>query len=147
VWRTPVEDWHNGYGITNAPLYYDGIVYTGITGSEFAVRGRLTALDAETGKILWRACTPPTPCEPGGDTWPVGSDHYSRGGASIWNTLALGLQLGLVDFAVANCGPDYDGSMREGDNFVSRFDPRGECQDRCLCLAYSRRCTTTSGRL
>jgi hypothetical protein len=23
VWKTPIEDWHNGYGITSAPLYYD----------------------------------------------------------------------------------------------------------------------------
>jgi quinohemoprotein ethanol dehydrogenase len=37
VWRTPVEDWHNGYGITNAPLYFDGIVYSGITGGEFGI--------------------------------------------------------------------------------------------------------------
>jgi alcohol dehydrogenase (cytochrome c) len=57
VWRTPVEDWHNGYGITNAPLYFDGIVYSGITGGEFGICGRLTALDAKTGKILWRAYT------------------------------------------------------------------------------------------
>ena len=116
VWRTPVEDWHNGYGVTNAPLYFDGIVYSGITGGEFGIRGRLTALDAKTGKILWRAYTLPAPGEPGGDTWPAGTDHFSRGGASIWNTPALDPQLGLVYFAVGNCGPDYDGSMREGDN-------------------------------
>src|SRR5262249_20235178 len=99
-----------------APLYFDGIVYTGITGGEFGIRGRLTALDAKTGKILWRAYTLPAPGEPGGDTWPVGTTHYTRGGASIWNTPALDPQLGLVYFAVGNCGPDYDGSMREGDN-------------------------------
>jgi alcohol dehydrogenase (cytochrome c) len=116
VWRTPVEDWHNGYGMTAAPLYFDGIVYTGITGGEFGIRGRLTALDAKTGKILWRAYTLPAPGEPGGDTWPAGTTHYTRGGASIWNTPALDPQLGLVYFAVGNCGPDYDGSMREGDN-------------------------------
>jgi quinohemoprotein ethanol dehydrogenase len=116
VWRTPVEDWHNGYGMTAAPLYYDGIVYTGITGGEFGIRGRLTALDAKTGKILWRAYTLPAPGEPGGDSWPAGTTHYTRGGASIWNTPALDPQLGLVYFAVGNCGPDYDGSMREGDN-------------------------------
>jgi quinohemoprotein ethanol dehydrogenase len=115
VWRTPVEDWHSGYGMTAAPLYFDGIVYTGITGGEFGIRGRLTALDAKTGKILWRAYTLPAPGEPGGDTWPAGTTHYTRGGASIWNTPALDPQL-LVYFAVGNCGPDYDGSMREGDN-------------------------------
>jgi quinohemoprotein ethanol dehydrogenase len=116
MWRTPIEDWHNGYGITNAPLYYDGIVYSGITGGEFGIRGRLTALDAKTGKVLWRAYTLPAAGEPGGDTWPAGTDHFSRGGAAIWNTPALDPQLGLVYFAVGNCGPDYDGSMREGDN-------------------------------
>jgi alcohol dehydrogenase (cytochrome c) len=44
VWKTPIEDWHNGYVVTSAPLYYDGIVYSGIAGGEFGVRGRLTAL-------------------------------------------------------------------------------------------------------
>src|ERR1700730_14578032 len=51
VWKTPIEDWRNGYGVTNAPLYYDGIVYSGNTGGEFGVRSRLTALDAKTGQI------------------------------------------------------------------------------------------------
>jgi quinohemoprotein ethanol dehydrogenase len=116
VWRTPIEDWHNGYGITSAPLYFDGIVYSGNTGGEFGVRSRLTALDAKTGKILWRWYTLPGPGEVGSDTWPTGTDDYKRGGASIWNTPALDPQLGLVYFATGNCGPDYDGSMREGDN-------------------------------
>jgi len=116
VWRTPIEVWQDGYGITSAPLYYDGIVYAGITGGEFGVRGRLTALDAKTGKILWRWHTLPGPGEIGSDTWPPGTDHAMRGGATIWNTPALDPQLGLVYFATGNCGPDYDGSMREGDN-------------------------------
>ena len=116
VWKTPIEDWRNGYGVTSAPLYYDGIVYSGNTGGEFGVRSRLTALDAKTGKILWRWYTLPGPGEVGSDTWPAGTDHAMRGGASIWNTPALDPQLGLIYFATGNCGPDYDGSMREGDN-------------------------------
>jgi alcohol dehydrogenase (cytochrome c) len=116
VWKTPIEDWRNGYGVTSAPLYYDGIVYSGNTGGEFGVRSRLTALDAKTGKILWRWYTLPGPGEVGSDTWPAGADHAMRGGASIWNTPALDPQLGLIYFATGNCGPDYDGSMREGDN-------------------------------
>jgi quinohemoprotein ethanol dehydrogenase len=116
VWKTPIEDWRNGYGVTNAPLYYDGIVYSGNTGGEFGVRSRLTAFDAKTGKILWRWYALPGPGEVGSDTWPAGTDHAMRGGASIWNTPALDPQLGLVYFATGNCGPDYDGSMREGDN-------------------------------
>jgi quinohemoprotein ethanol dehydrogenase len=116
VWKTPIEDWRNGYGVTSAPLYFDGIVYSGNTGGEFGVRSRLTALDAKTGKILWRWYTLPAPGEVGSETWPAGADHAMRGGASIWNTPALDPQLGLIYFATGNCGPDYDGSIREGDN-------------------------------
>jgi quinohemoprotein ethanol dehydrogenase len=65
MWKTPIEDWDNGYSITSAPLYYEGIVYSGISGGEFGVRGRLTALDAKSGQILWRWYTLPAPGEPG----------------------------------------------------------------------------------
>jgi quinohemoprotein ethanol dehydrogenase len=116
IWKTPIEKWENGYGITGAPLYYDGIIYSGVTGGEYGVRGRLTALDAKTGAILWRWYTLPAPGEFGSETWPRGADQSMRGGATIWNTPALDPELGLVYFAVGNCGPDYDGSLREGDN-------------------------------
>src|SRR6266478_5400612 len=119
VWKTPIEDWHNGYSITSAPLYFDGIVYSGIAGGELGIRGRLTALDAKTGKILWRAYTIPSPGEIGSDSWPAESDAWMRGGGPIWNTPALDPQLGLIYFATGNAAPDYDGSVREGDNLFS----------------------------
>src|SRR5436309_1010957 len=68
------------------------------------------------GEIVWRWYTLPGPGEFGSDTWPAGTDHSMRGGATIWNTPALDPDLGLVYFVAGNCGPDYDGSMREGDN-------------------------------
>ncbi len=33
--------WQEGYTITSAPLYYDGRVYSGISGGEYGIRGRL----------------------------------------------------------------------------------------------------------
>ncbi|HXH12549.1 MAG TPA: PQQ-binding-like beta-propeller repeat protein [Alphaproteobacteria bacterium] len=116
VWKTPLEKWENGYTITSAPLYYDGIVYSGISGGEYGVRGRLTALNAKTGEILWIWYTLPAPGEFGSETWPAGTDDWSRGGAAVWNTPALDPELGLVYFVTGNCGPDYDGASREGDN-------------------------------
>src|SRR5437868_3111564 len=83
---TSIEKWENGYTITSAPIYYDGRIYIGLSGGEFGVRGRLTALDAKNGQILWRAYTLPAPGEPGSETWPPGTDHSMRGGATIWNT-------------------------------------------------------------
>jgi quinohemoprotein ethanol dehydrogenase len=95
VWKTPIEQWQNGYVVTSAPLYYDGIVYSGIAGGEFGTRGRLTALNAKTGKILWRAYTLPGPGEVGSNTWP-NDIQAQRGGATIWNTPALDPELGLI---------------------------------------------------
>jgi quinohemoprotein ethanol dehydrogenase len=116
AWRTALEQWQDGYGITSAPLYYDGIVYSGISGGEFGVRGSVSALDAKTGKILWRWYTLPGRGEFGSKTWPAGTDNSMRGGATVWNTPALDPQLGLLYFATGNCGPDLDGSTRDGDN-------------------------------
>src|SRR3989442_91048 len=85
VWKTPIEKWENGYTITSAPLYYDRIVYSGVSGGEFGVRGPLTALDAKSGELVWRRYTVTGPREFGGDTWPAGTDHSMRGGATIWH--------------------------------------------------------------
>ena len=41
-----------------APLVVKGKVLVGNSGGEFGVRGWLTALDAKTGKLAWRAYTP-----------------------------------------------------------------------------------------
>src|SRR5438046_2903493 len=119
VWKGSMQKWENGYSITSAPLYYDGMVLSGIGGGEFGVRGRLTALDAKTGAILWRWYTVPGSGEFGGDTWPPDTDHAMRGGATVWNTPALDPELGLIYFVTGNCGPNHDGSMREGDNLFS----------------------------
>jgi quinohemoprotein ethanol dehydrogenase len=116
AWQTPIENFEHGYSITSAPLYYDGVVYSGISGGEYGVRGRLTALNAKTGDILWRSYTLPGPGEFGSDTWPPGTGPAMRGGAPIWNTPAVDPELGLVYFATGNCAPNHDGSMREGDN-------------------------------
>src|SRR5580692_8027165 len=68
-WSTPVVKPHQGFSITSAPLYYNGKVYVGGSGGEYGVRGRLSALNAETGKIEWRFYTTPAPNETGGETW------------------------------------------------------------------------------
>jgi quinohemoprotein ethanol dehydrogenase len=66
--------------------------------------------------IRWWWYTLPGAGEFGSETWPPGTDHWSRGGAAIWNTPALDPELGHVYFVTGNCGPDYDGASREGDN-------------------------------
>ncbi len=118
-WQTQVGRWEDGYTITSAPLYYNGVVYTGISGGERGVRGKLTALDAATGQELWHFWTVPGPNDFGGDTWPADSDAYLHGGGTIWDTPAVDPELGLIYFSTGNAGPDYDGSVRPGDNLFT----------------------------
>ena len=82
-WQTQVGRWQDGYTITSAPLYYNGVVYTGISGGEYGVRGKLTALDAGTGQELWHFWTIPGPGDIGGDTWPSPNDPGSRQGGGL----------------------------------------------------------------
>ncbi|HVW46512.1 MAG TPA: PQQ-binding-like beta-propeller repeat protein [Solirubrobacterales bacterium] len=115
-WSTPVVKPGEGFTITSAPLYYDGNLYVGGSGGEYGIRGRLTALDAKTGKILWRSYTIPGPGEKGHNTWPSDNKAWTHGGAGIWNTPTVNPKTGTLFFSTSNAAPDWNGSEREGDN-------------------------------
>jgi quinohemoprotein ethanol dehydrogenase len=119
VWSTAIERWQNGYTITAAPLYYDGRVYTGISGGEYEIRGRLTAVDAKTGKIAWRFYTIPGPGQFGHNTWPAKGPAWQHGGAPIWNTPSVDPKLGLLYFSTGNAAPDFAGKRRPGSNLFT----------------------------
>jgi alcohol dehydrogenase (cytochrome c) len=91
-----VARWQDGYTITNAPLYYDGRVITGLSGGEFGIRGRVTAFDAASGKEAWRFYTTAGPGDVGHDSWPAGSDVWTHGGAPVWQTPSVDPELGLL---------------------------------------------------
>ncbi|HEX6576202.1 MAG TPA: PQQ-binding-like beta-propeller repeat protein, partial [Gemmatimonadaceae bacterium] len=55
IWNTKLGDINLGETITMAPLVVKGKVLVGNSGGEMGVRGWLTALDAGTGKVAWRA--------------------------------------------------------------------------------------------
>ena len=119
AWKTLVMRWQDGYSITSAPLYVDGMVITGISGGEFGIRGRLTAYDAQTGKEVWRFYTIPGPGETGHETWPAQGDAWKHGGAPVWQTPSVDPKLGLLYFSTGNAGPDNDGSGRAGKNLFA----------------------------
>ena len=119
AWSVQAEPWQEGFSITSAPLYYDGLVITGFAGAEFGIRGRVKAYDAATGKLAWTFYTIPGPGEVGHDTWPRDNDVWQHGGASVWQTPALDPDLGLLYFSTGNPGPDFNGAVRAGDNLFS----------------------------
>jgi alcohol dehydrogenase (cytochrome c) len=119
VWSIQAETNDDGFSITSAPLYYDGLVITGFAGGDRASRGRVKAYDAATGALVWTFYTIPGPGEFGHDTWPSYNDTWKYGGAAVWQTPAVDPELGLVYFSTGNPGPDLNGSVRPGDNLFS----------------------------
>jgi alcohol dehydrogenase (cytochrome c) len=119
LWSIQAERWQEGFSITSAPLYYDGLVITGFSGAELGVRGRVKAYDARDGKLEWTFYTIPGPGEPGHDTWPRDNDVWKNGGATVWQTPAVDPELGLLYFSTGNPGPDFNGAVRAGDNLYS----------------------------
>jgi PQQ-dependent dehydrogenase (methanol/ethanol family) len=131
VWRTRLGDINKGESMTMAPLVVKDKVLVGNSGGEFGIRGWLTALDAETGKIAWRAYhtgpdkdvligdefKPFYDSDKGKDlgvtTWPP--DAWKIGGGSMWGWIAYDPDLNLIFNGVANPGP-WNSSQRPGDN-------------------------------
>ncbi|MED5377194.1 MAG: PQQ-binding-like beta-propeller repeat protein [Acidobacteriota bacterium] len=119
AWSVQAARWEDGYSITSAPLYFDGLVITGFAGAEYGIRGRVSAFHAADGSPAWVFHTVPGPGEVGHDTWPQDNDVWMHGGASVWQTPAVDPELGLLYFSTGNPGPDFNGAVRAGDNLFS----------------------------
>jgi PQQ-dependent dehydrogenase (methanol/ethanol family) len=131
VWKTRVGDINNGETITMAPVVVKGKVLVGNSGGEFGVRGWLTALDAETGKLAWRGYTtgpdkdvligsrfkPFYAQDRGKDlgvsSWP--GDAWKIGGGGVWGWISYDPDLDLIYYGTANPGP-WNPEVRPGDN-------------------------------
>ncbi len=116
-WDVEVADWKLAYSMTAAPLAIKDKIIVGIAGAEYGVRGFLDAYDPKTGQRVWRFWTTPGPGEPGNDTW--SGDSWKQGGATTWVTGSYDPELNLLYWGTGNPGPDYDGSVRLGDNLYS----------------------------
>lgn len=101
---------------TGAPRALDGTIIIGTSGSEFAGRGYVTAVDAETGKVVWRFYTVPGNPSKGFEdpaqemaakTWSGEWWKYGGGGAP-WNAITYDEELGQVYIGTGNAGPWAD---------------------------------------
>jgi quinohemoprotein ethanol dehydrogenase len=119
MWSIQAEPWQNGYTLTAAPLYYNGMIIAGFAGGENGTRGRVKAYDAKDGHLIWTFYTVPGPGEFGHDTWPQDNEAWLHGGATVWQTPAVDPELGLIYFTTGNPGPDFNGRIRAGDNLFS----------------------------
>ena len=116
VWEEELEDYLSGYYMTLAPLAVNGKIIVGMSGGEFGIRGFIQALDAETGKSIWKTHTIPGPGEPGHESW--ASESWKTGGVSIWVTGSYDPDLNLTFWGTGNAGP-FMGEARPGNNLYS----------------------------
>ena len=116
-WDVKVADYTTGHSITVAPLIVKDQVIVGISGGEYGIRGFLDAYDPKSGVRRWRFWTVPAPGEHGNDTW--AGESWKTGSAATWVTGSYDPELDLLYWGTGNPGPDYDGTVREGDNLYS----------------------------
>ncbi|HEX9892274.1 MAG TPA: PQQ-binding-like beta-propeller repeat protein, partial [Gemmatimonadales bacterium] len=139
VWEASVGDPLHGYGNTSAPVAFNGKVFIGTSGGEWATRGFLKAYDAESGQPAWTWYTIPSPDQGGWwGEWTEKApgtelslnrdlpaerrdsakyaDSWQRGGGPIWMPASVDPGSGLLFVSVGNANPDYNGVTRPGDN-------------------------------
>lgn len=108
---------NKNYGATGAPLIVKDKVLVGTSGGDDGVRGFVAAFDAATGKEIWRTWTIPAPGEFGSSSWP--GDMYLRGGGTTWMPGTYDPELNTVYWGTSNAAPDFDGSVRPGDDLYT----------------------------
>ena len=126
VWDTVTVDQSKPFAITGAPRMAKGLVLIGNAGSEYGVRGYISAYDAETGKLTWRTyIVPGDPAkgfeskamEAAAKTW-HGKWWIAGGGGSPWDAIVYDPELDLVYTGTGNASTWYRAlrSEQQGDN-------------------------------
>ncbi len=118
LWKVKAGEPKRGEYLSSAPIAWNGMVFTGLTGGDLGIQGRMMAFDAATGKELWRFNTIPLPHEPGAETWEIPATLKTGGGAT-WTSFALDIARQEIFVPVGNPAPDYAPSYRPGANLYT----------------------------
>lgn len=105
LWKVKVDDFP-GAGITGSPVFYAGRLYVPVRGNDEVsaidpayqccrFRGSLVALDAATGKQIWKTYTIDEPAKPTTKN-KIGTQLWGPSGAPIWSTPAIDPTLNVV---------------------------------------------------
>lgn len=117
IWDVQYADTARNYSATSVPLVVKNEVLVGTAGGDSGVRGFVAAFDAESGKLLWRFWTIPGPGQPGSQSWP--GKQYLVGGGTTWMPGTYDPELNTIYWGTSNPAPDFDGSVRPGDDLYT----------------------------
>ena len=127
AWETNLGDGQPDVQLTAAPLAVKDKIVLGAAGGDRGTRDFIAALDAATGKLLWRKYVIPAPGEPGSETWKDRNNAWQTGGGAMWVTGSYDVAGNQVIWGTGNPVPGYDATYRPGDNLftnsVVSWDP------------------------
>jgi alcohol dehydrogenase (cytochrome c) len=127
VWETNVSFGEPAVSIRAAPLVIKDKIIIGAAGSGTGLRQWIAALDAASGKLVWRKFTIPAPGEPGSETWKDKINAWQSGGGSLWVTGTYDPATNQTIWGTGNPVPEYDPTARPGDNLYTNsaisYDP------------------------
>jgi glucose dehydrogenase len=111
VWSDQIAPRIKGVGLSAAPVYYDGMILGGTAGGDQGLFPCLAfALDAKTGKLLWKFnVIPQKKGDPGYDTW--AHPLPFNGGGAIWASVSVDPKTDLMYVSIGNPIP-YMGTLR-----------------------------------
>jgi alcohol dehydrogenase (cytochrome c) len=118
VWETTFSDTPD-VAITSAPLPIKDKIIVGASNGDQGVRDWITALDAATGKPVWRKFTIPAPGEPGSETWKDKNNAWQTGGGAVWVTGTYDVETNQTIWGTGNPVPMFDPTYRPGDNLYT----------------------------
>src|SRR5215471_17508062 len=130
LWATSIADPKRGESVPAAPIAHDGVVYIGNAGGDFkGGKGKMYALEAKTGKVLWQFFMVPksdgdeirgplgkSPLD--ASTWKMAPGMPITGGG-LWTSYTLDTKTGLLYLPGGNPAPDFAIGVREGENFYT----------------------------
>src|SRR5215469_738669 len=131
IWETFIGDPKKGESAPAAPIAWNGLVFIGNAGGDIkGVKGRMYALDAKTGKIVWefylvpKAQGDPTRGPLGASplnasTWGNSLQGVPITGGATWTSYTLDPDTGLLYVPGGNPAPDFATDVREGSNLYS----------------------------
>lgn len=111
IWTTQLHDPSDGYFQTQQPIVYDGMLILGHSGGERGVQGKYTAVDAESGEVVYQGSFINE------DRWPEESERYGAGTA--WMTPVIEPETETVYWSSGNPGPDFNANVRPGPNVMT----------------------------
>lgn len=122
VWEQQVAT-EQGEGFTNSAQVIGDKIIVGQSYGDWATRGWIAALDANSGEELWRFYTVPEPGQPGSETWlceETGNpDCWKTGGGAAWVAGSYDPESNTIFWGTGNPVPMYDPEYRPGDNLYT----------------------------